>query len=67
MVNLFYPIMLISSALLWYANPHISHVFQILTLIVIGMVSIEVTHIMHNALLSAIASRDRLSAGFRLV
>lgn len=52
---------MISSALLWYANPHTSHVFQILTLIVIGMVSMEVTHIMHNSLLSTIASRDQLS------
>lgn len=50
-----------SSTLLWFAKPHTTHVSQVLALIVISLVSIEITHVIHNALLPSIASRNELS------
>ncbi len=39
-----------SSALLWISKPHSVYTLETLALVVIGLVSIEITHVIHNAL-----------------
>lgn len=54
----FTTVCIVSTALLWYAEPHVSYVYYTLLCVVLGTIGLEIAHVFYNSFLSHIAPRD---------
>lgn len=54
----FTTVCIVSTALLWYAEPNVNYVYYTLLCVVIGTIGLEIAHVFYNSFLSHIAPRD---------